>query len=117
MFDNCDVTTGCSSKYIREIAGAESIKTVGQSIPIYARTEDGKRFLELRLEKIGGEKIEIDLPRNYKEKMQSIVDETVITYKELKIQGQDVNITRLFQQFFNKDKQFADIMRKLYEIA
>lgn len=56
LFDNCDVTTGCSSKYIREIAEAESIKTVGQSIPIYARTEDGKRFLELRLEKIGGEK-------------------------------------------------------------
>lgn len=73
-------------------------------------------ILEIK-EKFGGEKIEIDLPRNYKEKMQSIVDETVITYKELKIQGQDVNITRLFQQFFNKDKQFADIMRKLYEIA
>lgn len=24
---------------------------------------------------------------------------------------------RLFQQFFNKDKPFADIMRRLYEIV
>lgn len=76
-----------------------------------------KEFMLEIKEKFGGEKIEIDLPRNYKEKMQNIVDETVTTYKELKNQGQDVNITRLFQQFFNKDKQFADIMRKLYEIA
>ena len=34
----------------------ESIKTVGQSIPIYAKTKKGKEFLEMRLEKIGGEK-------------------------------------------------------------
>ena len=56
LFDICDVTTGCSSKYIREIGEKESLKTVGQSIPIFAHTEDGKRFLEMRLEKIGGEK-------------------------------------------------------------
>ena len=56
LFDICDVTTGCSSKYIREIGEKESIKTVGQSIPIFAHTEDGKRFLEMRLDKIGGEK-------------------------------------------------------------
>ena len=31
-------------------------KTVGQSIPIYSKTENGKKFLEMRLEKIGGEK-------------------------------------------------------------
>ena len=56
LFDSCDVATGCSSKHIREIGEKESLKTVGQSIPIFAHTEDGKRFLELRLEKIGGEK-------------------------------------------------------------
>ena len=56
LFDICDVATACASKNIREIGEAESIKTVGQSIPIYARTEDGKKFLEMRLEKIGGEK-------------------------------------------------------------
>lgn len=56
LFDICDVATGCSSKHIREIGEKESIKTVGQSIPIFAHTEDGKRFLEMRLDKIGGEK-------------------------------------------------------------
>ena len=56
LFDSCDVTTGCSSKYIREIGYEESLKTVGQSIPIFAKTEKGKQFLEMRLEKIGGEK-------------------------------------------------------------
>ena len=40
----------------------ESIKTVGQSIPIYARTENGKKFLEMRLKKIGGEKPKKDNP-------------------------------------------------------
>ena len=62
LFDGCDVTTGCASKNIREIGYKESIKTVGQSIPIFAKTEDGKRFLEMRLEKIGGEKPKKDNP-------------------------------------------------------
>ncbi len=62
LFDICDVATACASKNIREIGEAESIKIVGQSIPIYARTEDGKRFLEMRLEKIGGEKPKKDNP-------------------------------------------------------
>lgn len=56
LFDACDVATACASKYIREIGEAESLKTVGQSIPIYSKTENGKKFLEMRLEKIGGEK-------------------------------------------------------------
>ena len=56
LFDACDVSTGCASKYMREIGENESIKTVGQSIPIFAHTEDGKKFLEMRLERIGGEK-------------------------------------------------------------
>ena len=56
LFDSCDVATACASKHIREIGEKESLKTVGQSIPIFAKTENGKRFLEMRLEKIGGEK-------------------------------------------------------------
>ena len=56
LFDICDVATGCSSKYMREIGYAESLKTVGQSIPIFSRTENGKKFLEMRLDRIGGEK-------------------------------------------------------------
>ena len=56
LFDICDVATGCASKYMREIGYAESLKTVGQSIPIFSRTENGKKFLEMRLDRIGGEK-------------------------------------------------------------
>lgn len=56
LFDICDIATGCASKNMRRICEAESIKTVGQSIPVFAHTEDGKRFIEMRLEKIGGEK-------------------------------------------------------------
>lgn len=62
LFDVCDVATGCSSKYMREIGEKESLKIVGQSIPIFSRTENGKRFLEMRLEKIGGEKPKKDNP-------------------------------------------------------
>lgn len=62
LFDNCDVITGCSSKNVREIGNERSLKTVGQSIPIFSNTEDGKRFIELRLEKIGGEKPKKDNP-------------------------------------------------------
>lgn len=62
LFDGCDVITSCASKYVREIGKKESIKTVGQSIPIFAHTEDGKRFLEMRLKKIDGEKPKKDNP-------------------------------------------------------
>ena len=62
LFDNCDVATACASKNLREIGDEESLKTVGQSIPIYAKTEKGKEFLEVRLEKIGGEKPKKDNP-------------------------------------------------------
>ncbi len=62
LFDACDVATGCASKNMREIGYNESLKTVGQSIPIFSKTEDGKRFLEMRLEKIGGEKPKKDNP-------------------------------------------------------
>ncbi|MCQ2972719.1 MAG: DUF2099 family protein [archaeon] len=56
IFDNCDVITSCASKHIRDIGDEESVRTVGQSIPIYSATEKGAEFLELRLSKIGGEK-------------------------------------------------------------
>ena len=56
LFDGCDVATGCASKNMREIGEKESLKTVGQSIPIFSKTEAGKKFIEMRLDKIGGEK-------------------------------------------------------------
>lgn len=56
LFDGSDVITACASRHIREIGENESVKTVGQSIPIYSNTKNGKKFLELRLNHIGGEK-------------------------------------------------------------
>ncbi|MDL2270266.1 DUF2099 family protein [Methanobrevibacter sp. OttesenSCG-928-I08] len=63
LFNNSDVITSCASKYMREIGDKNSLKIVGQSIPIYARTEKGKEFLELRLAKIGGEKPKKENPK------------------------------------------------------
>jgi len=60
LFDYCDVVTACASKPIREIGEKIATKKVGESIPIYAATEKGKEFLELRVEKIGGMKVKKD---------------------------------------------------------
>ena len=53
LFDNCEVLTACASKHIWEIGEEEAVFKVGESIPIYAATEKGKEFLEMRLKKIG----------------------------------------------------------------
>ena len=63
LFDGCDVATGCASKNMRKIGHEESLKTVGQSIPIFSKTEAGKKFIEMRLNKIGGEKPKKDNPK------------------------------------------------------
>ncbi len=54
IFNNADVVTGCASKYIREIGGETNCFKAGASIPIYGVTESGKRFLKMRIDKIGG---------------------------------------------------------------
>jgi len=56
FFECCDVITACASKHIRDIGEKIATKKVGEYIPIYAATEKGKEFLELRLERIGGMK-------------------------------------------------------------
>jgi len=54
LFDYCDIITGCASRPVREVGEEVAIKKVGESIPIYGATENGKEFIELRVEKIGG---------------------------------------------------------------
>jgi putative methanogenesis marker protein 8 len=49
----CDVVTSCASKYMRDVGFKKAHLAVGNSIPIFAASEDGKRFIELRLNKIG----------------------------------------------------------------
>ena len=54
IFNNADVVTGCASKYIRKIGDEKEFFRAGVSIPIYGVTESGKRFLKMRIDKIGG---------------------------------------------------------------
>lgn len=54
LFDNADIITSCASKYINEVGQNREVFSVGASIPIYAATEAGEKFLKRRIEKIGG---------------------------------------------------------------
>lgn len=54
LFKHCDVITSCASKAIREIGETESYFKVGESIPIYASSAAGEKFLKKRINKIGG---------------------------------------------------------------
>ncbi|UTB31421.1 MAG: DUF2099 family protein [Methanobacterium sp. ERen5] len=56
IFNHADVVTGCASKYIRNIGREKEYFVAGDSIPIFGVTDAGKRFMELRIEKIGGMK-------------------------------------------------------------
>ena len=65
IFDNADVVTGCASKYIRKIGHENEYFVAGESIPIFGVTAAGKRFLELRIKKIGGmkDKKDVKIPK------------------------------------------------------
>ncbi len=65
ILDHADVVTGCASRYIREIGTERGFFRAGDSIPIFGITEDGKKFLEIRIEKIGGlkEKKDAQIPK------------------------------------------------------
>ncbi len=54
LFKYADVITGCASKYVRGIGEDKAYFRAGESIPIYGVTEDGKKFLKMRIKKIGG---------------------------------------------------------------
>jgi putative methanogenesis marker protein 8 len=54
LFEYADIVTACASRFIREVGDGRKIFKVGASIPIYAVTEKGKKFLKRRIKKIGG---------------------------------------------------------------
>lgn len=54
IFDNADIITGCASKCMRKTGEDRETFTVGASIPIFGVTDEGKRFIKRRIEKIGG---------------------------------------------------------------
>ncbi len=54
MFENADIITSCASIHLRNIAEERDTFRVGSSIPIYAASKNGEKFLKMRIEKIGG---------------------------------------------------------------
>ncbi len=54
LFKYADVITSCASKHLRALANQKKVFSVGASIPIYATSENGEKFLRMRIEKIGG---------------------------------------------------------------
>ena len=54
LFDQADIITSCASKHLRDVASEGKYFSVGSSIPIYATTKDGEKFMKLRIKKIGG---------------------------------------------------------------
>ena len=54
LFEHADVITSCASKHLRELANQKQVFSVGASIPIYAASGNGEKFIKMRIEKIGG---------------------------------------------------------------
>jgi putative methanogenesis marker protein 8 len=54
LFKHADVITSCASKHLRDVAEQNQAFSVGASIPIYAASVNGEKFLKMRIEKIGG---------------------------------------------------------------
>lgn len=53
LFDNADIVTACASKAISEYADKYEPYYYGMKVPIFCASEDGRRLLDIRLEKIG----------------------------------------------------------------
>lgn len=53
LFDNVDIITGCASKEIMDLANIKKPYYYGKSVPIFAITDYGRKFLDDRLKHIG----------------------------------------------------------------
>lgn len=65
IVENADVVTGCASRYIRDLSTEKGYFRAGDCIPIFGITEEGKNFLKIRIERIGGlkEKKDPQIPK------------------------------------------------------
>ena len=64
LFKNADIITACASKAISEYADEHKPYYYGVKVPIFCASEDGRRFLDIRLEHIGKPLTTKDYPRN-----------------------------------------------------
>ena len=64
LFDNADIVTACASKAIDEYADKYQPYYYGVKVPIFCASEDGRRLLDARLEKINKPLTTNEYPRN-----------------------------------------------------
>lgn len=64
LFDNADIVTACASKAIDEYTDKYEPYYYGLKVPIFCASEDGRRLLDTRLEKIGKPLSTNEYPRN-----------------------------------------------------
>ena len=92
--------------YLKE--GFERMKK--EIVSTLAIKENEIRFREY----VYREDVDINLPTNFQEKMMNILNQTIAEYNEQKSNGKNADITKIFQQLFNKDTSFANVMCQLY---
>ena len=64
LFENADIITACASKAISEYADEHKPYYYGVKVPIFCASDDGRKFLDVRLEHIGKPLTTNDYPRN-----------------------------------------------------
>jgi len=64
LFENADIVTACASKAISDYADEHKPYYYGVKVPIFCASEDGRRLLDTRLEKINKPLTTNNYPRN-----------------------------------------------------
>lgn len=91
-------------------AGFERMKK--EIVSIFSGRENIKNIKEI----FYGERIDIELPEDYEERISNILDRTIAEYKALKEDGEDADMSQLVQRFFYQDRTFAEAMQQLYDV-
>ncbi len=65
MFEVGDILTACASRYDRKIAEELKPYYYGNSVPIYATSDNGRKFLDNRLDAINKPRSVNDYPQDY----------------------------------------------------
>lgn len=64
LFENADIVTACASKAISDYTDEHKPYYYGVKVPIFCASEDGRRLLDVRLEKINKPLATNEYPRN-----------------------------------------------------
>lgn len=73
LFDNADIITACASKNIIEYAQIAKPYYYGNSVPIYAVSDDGKHLLDTRLDCIGKPHSVRDYPQDLSKMARDLI--------------------------------------------